>query len=265
MRGRKAASNEVLGSPDEANARLGYRTIAQEPAVETLLKGSRAEALHGLIARCDAMVARAPDLLAGAFAVAAPRPAARPTLALLKLLLGSANAALSGRRLLGILDPADELVAAQRCDVLPGIERRRVGDQSFAQVFRKSVHHPPGHSRATHKTTVAAILDAREAPRLARPRGLARCLNHCATFVCLGVQSACKRHTDRRWGVMEERDFEGTLVLEQLAEAGRVEDFFDAIDSDDVERAVALMKRAKIDRSTIASVIKKMEDADGEH
>ena len=64
---------------------------------------------------------------------------------------------------------------------------------------------------------------------------------------------------------MDESDFEGTLVLERLAELGRVEDFFDAIDSDDVQRAVALMKRAKIDRSTIASVIKKMEDADGEH
>ena len=64
---------------------------------------------------------------------------------------------------------------------------------------------------------------------------------------------------------MDESDFEGTLVLERLAELGRVEDFFDAIDSDDVQRAVAIMKRAKIDRSTIASVVKKMEDADGEH
>ncbi len=54
-------------------------------------------------------------------------------------------------------------------------------------------------------------------------------------------------------------------MLEQLAEIGRVEDFFDAIDSDDVQRAVAVMKRAKIDRSTIASVIKKIEDGDGEH
>src|ERR1700722_4714292 len=104
----------------------------------------------------------APDLLAGAFAVAAPRPAARPTLAFLELLLGSANAAFSGHLLLGILDPADELVAGQWRDVHPGIERGRIGDQSFAQVFRKFVHHPAGHSLATHKTTVAAILDARK-------------------------------------------------------------------------------------------------------
>jgi hypothetical protein len=64
---------------------------------------------------------------------------------------------------------------------------------------------------------------------------------------------------------MDESDFEGTLVLEQLAEIGRVEDFFDAIDSDDVQHATSLMKKAQIDPSTIALVIKKMEDGDGEH
>jgi hypothetical protein len=64
---------------------------------------------------------------------------------------------------------------------------------------------------------------------------------------------------------MDEKDFEGTLVLERLAEIGRVEDFFDAIDSDDVQRAKSLMKKAKIDASTIAMVVGKMEDGDGEH
>jgi hypothetical protein len=64
---------------------------------------------------------------------------------------------------------------------------------------------------------------------------------------------------------MDDKDFEGTLVLEQLAAIGKVEDFFDAIDSDDVRRATALMKKAKIDLSTIAMVIKKMEESDGEH
>jgi hypothetical protein len=64
---------------------------------------------------------------------------------------------------------------------------------------------------------------------------------------------------------MDERDFEGTLVLEQLAGIGRVEDFFDAVDSDDTERAVSLMKKAKIDASTIAMVVRKMRDSDGEH
>jgi hypothetical protein len=64
---------------------------------------------------------------------------------------------------------------------------------------------------------------------------------------------------------MDESDFEGTLVLEQLAEIGRVEDFFDAIDADDVARATRLMKWAGVDADTIATVVKKIEAADGEH
>ena len=64
---------------------------------------------------------------------------------------------------------------------------------------------------------------------------------------------------------MDDSDFEGTLVLEQLAAIGKVDDFFEAIDADDVRRAVALMKRADVDASTIAVVVKKMEEADGEH
>jgi iron uptake system EfeUOB component EfeO/EfeM len=64
---------------------------------------------------------------------------------------------------------------------------------------------------------------------------------------------------------MDESDFDGTLVLEQLAAVGRVEDFFDAIDSDDIERATSLMKEARVDASTIALVVRKIEDADGDH
>jgi hypothetical protein len=64
---------------------------------------------------------------------------------------------------------------------------------------------------------------------------------------------------------MDESDFEGTLVLEQLAAIGKVEDFFDAVDSDDVQRATALMKRANLDPVTIATVVRKIEDGDAEH
>jgi hypothetical protein len=64
---------------------------------------------------------------------------------------------------------------------------------------------------------------------------------------------------------MDETDFEGTLVLEQLAAVGKVEEFFDAIDADDVQRATRLMKRANIDASTIATVIRKMKESDGSH
>ena len=64
---------------------------------------------------------------------------------------------------------------------------------------------------------------------------------------------------------MDESDFEGTLVLEQLAAIGKVEEFFDAIDSDDTERAESLMRKARIDRATIAIVLRKMEEGDSEH
>lgn len=64
---------------------------------------------------------------------------------------------------------------------------------------------------------------------------------------------------------MDETDFEGTVVLEQLAAIGKVDEFFEAIDSDDVRLATALMKGAGVDAATIAVVIRKMEQSDGEH
>lgn len=64
---------------------------------------------------------------------------------------------------------------------------------------------------------------------------------------------------------MDEKDFEGTLVLEQLAEIGKVEEFFEAIDADDIARATSLMKKANVDAPTIQIVVKKMRAADGSH
>ncbi len=64
---------------------------------------------------------------------------------------------------------------------------------------------------------------------------------------------------------MNPDDFEGTLVLEKMAEIDRLDDFFEAIDSDNFQRAISLMKAAKIDAGTIAVVIEKMKLADGEH
>lgn len=64
---------------------------------------------------------------------------------------------------------------------------------------------------------------------------------------------------------MEESDFEGTLVLEKLAEIGKIDDFFEAIDSDDFAKAKVLMKRANVDSETINIVLKKMHEADGDH
>ncbi len=64
---------------------------------------------------------------------------------------------------------------------------------------------------------------------------------------------------------MDEQDFEGTLVLEKLAEINKVDAFFEAIDSDDFAKAKSLMIRAQIDSETMAIVLKKMGDANGEH
>jgi len=68
-------------------------------------------------------------LVAGALAVLAPWPTARPTLAFLELLPSPVNAAFPSGLAFRILDPTDELVAGERRDVLPGTERRRVGDE----------------------------------------------------------------------------------------------------------------------------------------
>ena len=64
---------------------------------------------------------------------------------------------------------------------------------------------------------------------------------------------------------MDETDFEGTLVLEQLAAVDRVDEFFEAIDADDVQRAAALMREADVDAATIAIVVRKIEEGDAEH
>ena len=58
---------------------------------------------------------------------------------------------------------------------------------------------------------------------------------------------------------MDESDFEGTLVLEQLAASGKLDAFFDAVDGDNTRLARALMRAAEDDSATIALVLKKME------
>lgn len=64
---------------------------------------------------------------------------------------------------------------------------------------------------------------------------------------------------------MEENDFEGTLILEKMAEIDQLDAFFEAIDADDFVKVKVLMKRAKLDQETIAIVLKKMLKADGKH
>ena len=67
----------------------------------------------------------------------APWPAAGTAKALLELLAGPPDTALARGLLLGILDPADELVARQGGDVLPGIERRVSRGESHHMLPRR--------------------------------------------------------------------------------------------------------------------------------
>lgn len=64
---------------------------------------------------------------------------------------------------------------------------------------------------------------------------------------------------------MEDNDFEGTLVLEKLAVIDKVDEFFEAVDADNFGLAEKLMKAAKIDSATIALVLRKMLESDGDH
>lgn len=64
---------------------------------------------------------------------------------------------------------------------------------------------------------------------------------------------------------MDESHFEGTVVLEKLAELGKLDEFFEAIDSDDFGRAKALMKKAGFDAETISTVLRKMSESDHKH
>jgi len=94
-------------------------------------------------------------LTAGALPMLASGPAAGSTLAFFELFFGPTDATFPGRPLLRILHPADEFVAGQGCDVVPGIKSDGVGDQRCAQVPRKLVHDSSGHSGAAHSATVA--------------------------------------------------------------------------------------------------------------
>ena len=54
---------------------------------------------------------------------------------------------------------------------------------------------------------------------------------------------------------MNESDFEGTLILEQLARIDAVDEFMSAADAQDLDKAKALMEQAGIDTETIAEAL----------
>ena len=64
---------------------------------------------------------------------------------------------------------------------------------------------------------------------------------------------------------MDADSYEGSKVLEQLAEADLLEDFYEAVDADNFSRAILLMRKAQIDEETIEITVAKMQDCDGNH
>lgn len=61
---------------------------------------------------------------------------------------------------------------------------------------------------------------------------------------------------------MIDSDFEGSLILEKLAEIGMVDEFYGAIDSDDFDKIRSLLLSSNIDSSTVEKVIRKIIDSD---
>lgn len=59
---------------------------------------------------------------------------------------------------------------------------------------------------------------------------------------------------------MEESDFEGSLVLEQLMSHGLLEEFWRAVDHDNLIRARELLIAAEVDRQTLDLVLQKMRE-----
>jgi len=59
---------------------------------------------------------------------------------------------------------------------------------------------------------------------------------------------------------MNEEDFEGSLILEKLAALDLVDDFFEAIDSDDLVKVTALLKEAGVEDDSIRSVLEQIDD-----
>ncbi len=64
---------------------------------------------------------------------------------------------------------------------------------------------------------------------------------------------------------MIESPLDGSMVLESLAERGLLEDFYEAVDSDNFSQAKNLLKEADLDDETIAWVLSEMENQDGDN
>lgn len=60
-------------------------------------------------------------------------------------------------------------------------------------------------------------------------------------------------------------DDEGSIVLETLAEHDLLEDFLEAIDSDDIPKVISLMRRVQIDEEVINLTIRQIRESHFNH
>ncbi len=61
---------------------------------------------------------------------------------------------------------------------------------------------------------------------------------------------------------MDESNFEGTLVLEKIAENNQIDDFYMAIDSDDFDKAKRIMMDSGVSKSEISEVLRMMRESE---
>ena len=59
---------------------------------------------------------------------------------------------------------------------------------------------------------------------------------------------------------MLEESFEGSLVLEKLAEVNLVDEFYAAIDSDDIPKVIQLLRSAEVNEGLIKTLISQLVD-----
>ncbi len=58
---------------------------------------------------------------------------------------------------------------------------------------------------------------------------------------------------------MTKSSLEGSLILEKLADYNLVDDFFEAVDSDNFLLIISLLRKVEIDEETIKEVIESLE------
>ena len=64
---------------------------------------------------------------------------------------------------------------------------------------------------------------------------------------------------------MSQINFEGTDILEQLAEFDMLDPFYEAVDSDDFDKVGWIMRSAGFNREDIVLVLKLIKEADSRH